>query len=116
MESTLILEYLEGSWRRQALMPAAGKRDWKRCGSRDSRSPPATRAWTLLYSASGARRRIPRALYERSLGQALAAYPELEDAVGSAQPAAGRGPNAADVATAVAWRFGQFYNAELVPA
>ncbi len=28
----------------------------------------------------------------------------------------GEGPNAADVVTAVAWRFGQYYNAELVPA
>jgi glutathione S-transferase len=37
--------------------------------------------------------------------------------VGRAHPwLQGDGPNAADVVTAVAWRFGQFYNADLVPA
>jgi glutathione S-transferase len=55
--------------------------------------------------------------YERVLGQTLAAYTVLEDAAGRAGPwLQGEGPDAADVATAVAWRFGQYYHAELVPA
>ena len=54
---------------------------------------------------------------ERVLGQALAAFTALEDAAGAAKPwLQGAGPNAADVVTAVAWRFGQHYNADLVPA
>jgi glutathione S-transferase len=55
--------------------------------------------------------------HERVLGQALAAFTVLEDAVGRADPwLQGAGPNAADIVTAVAWRFGQHYNADLVPA
>ena len=55
---------------------------------------------------------------ERVIGQANAAYGELE------RTAAARGegwlqgaePNAADIAVACAWRFGQYYNAVEVPA
>jgi glutathione S-transferase len=55
--------------------------------------------------------------HDRALGQALAAFSALEDAAGNARPwLQGAGPNAADIAAAVAWRFGQHYNRERVPA
>ncbi len=80
--------------------------------------PPATRAFRSSTSASAAppeKRHEP--WYERVLGQTLAAFTALEDAAGRANPwLQGAGPNAADIAVAVAWRFNQYYHAQLVPA
>jgi glutathione S-transferase len=119
MDSTLILDYLEGLVAPdRRLMPAAGKARQEALRLTGLALAACDKGVTLIYE----RERRPsekfhEPWYERSLGQALAAYSELEDAVGNAQPwLQGEGPNAADVATAVAWRFGQYYNAELVPA
>jgi glutathione S-transferase len=55
--------------------------------------------------------------FERVTGQAHAAFGELEKDAARAKPwLQGEGPNAADVAVACAWRFGQYYNAVEVPA
>lgn len=55
--------------------------------------------------------------YERVVGQTLAAFEALEPAASAARPwLQGEHLNAADVMTAVAWRFGQFYDAEQIPA
>jgi glutathione S-transferase len=55
---------------------------------------------------------------DRVVGQANAAYGELESAVTARGDAwlQGKTLNAADIAVACAWRFGQYYNAVEVPA
>jgi glutathione S-transferase len=54
---------------------------------------------------------------ERVVGQANAAFAELEKAAAQARPwLQGAGLNAADVVVACAWRFGQYYDAKEVPA
>ena len=119
MDSTLILDYLEGLVApARRLMPAAGKARQEALRLTGLALAACDKGVTLIYE----RERRPsekfhEPWYERSLGQALAAYSGLEDAAGDAQPwLQGQEPNAADVATAVAWRFGQYYNAELIPA
>jgi glutathione S-transferase len=119
MDSTLILDYLEGLVApERRLMPAAGKARQEALRLTGLALAACDKGVTLIYE----RERRPaekfhEPWYERSLGQALAAYSALEDAVGRASPwLQGDGPNAADVVTAVAWRFGQYYNADLVPA
>jgi glutathione S-transferase len=53
----------------------------------------------------------------RIVGQANAAFGELEPAVRRAKPwLGGERFDAADVAVACAWRFGQYYDAAEVPA
>jgi glutathione S-transferase len=119
MDSTLILDYLEGlAAPGKRLMPAAGKERLEALRLTGLALAACDKGVSLIYE----RERRPAEKfhgpwYERSLGQALAAYMALEDAAGRASPwLQGKGPNAADVVTAVAWRFGQYYNAELVPA
>ena len=119
MDSTLILDYLEGLVPpERRLMPLAG--DARREALRITGLALAAcdKGVSLVYERE---QRPPEKRhepwYERVLGQALAAYSALEDAAGRASPwLQGAGPNAADVVTAVAWRFGQYYNAELIPA
>jgi glutathione S-transferase len=55
---------------------------------------------------------------ERVIGQANAAYGELERAAAARRGAwlQDESPNAADIAVACAWRFGQYYNQVEVPA
>ena len=54
---------------------------------------------------------------DRIVGQANAAYAELEGTVAKARAwLQGGRISAADVVTACAWRFGQFYNPEEIPA
>ncbi len=119
MDSTLILDYLEGLVPPdRRLMPPSG--DARREALRITGLALAAcdKGVSLVYERE---QRPPEkrhdAWYERVLGQAIAAYLALEDAAGKASPwLQGAGPNAADVVTAVAWRFGQYYNAQLVPA
>lgn len=119
MDSTLILDYLEGLVAPdKRLMPAAGKERLEALRLTGLALAACDKGVSLIYEREqrpAEKRHDP--WYERSLGQALAAYTALEDAAGRARPwLQGEGPNAADVVTAVAWRFGQYYNAELVPA
>ena len=119
MDSTLILDYLEGLVAPdKRLMPLSG--DARREALRITGLALAAcdKCVSLIYEREqrpAEKRHGP--WYERVLGQALAAFSALEDTAGRADPwLQGAGPNAADIATAVAWRFGQYYNAELIPA
>ena len=119
MDSTLILDYLEGLVAPgKRLMPASGPARLEALRLTGLALAACDKGVSLIYEREqrpAEKRHDP--WYERSLGQALAAYAALADAAGRASPwLQGEGPNAADVATAVAWRFGQYYNAELVPA
>ena len=119
MDSTLILDYLEGLVPpERRLTPLAGDARRETLRIAGLALAACDKGVSLIYERE---QRPPEkrheAWYERVLGQAIAAYSALEDAAGKAGPwLQGEGPNAADVVTAVAWRFGQYYNAELLPA
>lgn len=119
MDSTLILDYLEGLVALdKRLMPLSGDARREALRLTGHALAACDKGVSLIYERErrpAEKRHEP--WYERNLGQALAAFSALEDAAGRADPwLQGAGPNAADIATAVAWRFGQYYNAELVPA
>ena len=117
MDSTLIVDYLETCVEPgRALMPAG--------------SPARREALRLIGLAMAACEKCVSIVYEkeqravvdpkwmaRVTGQANAAFGELEKAAAAAKPwLQGERLNAADVAVACAWRFGQYYNAVEVPA
>jgi len=119
MDSTLILDWLETTVApEKRLMPPGG--DARREALRITGLALAAcdKCVSLVYEHEqrpAEKRHEP--WRERVLGQALAAFAALEDAAGHASPwLQGPGPNAADIITAVAWRFGQYYNADLIPA
>ena len=119
MDSTLILDYLEHCVAAgNGLMPPGGE--------------PRKVALRLIGLAMAANEKGVSLVYEkeqrppekvhqpwvdRTIGQVHAAFGELEKAVVDARPwLQGERMNAADVAVAVAWRFGQHYNSKEVPA
>ena len=117
MDSTLIVDYLETCVEPgRALMPAG--------------SPARREALRLVGLAMAACEKCVSIVYEkeqravvdpkwmaRVVGQANTAFGELEKAAARARPwLQGETLNAADVAVACAWRFGQYYNAVEVPA
>jgi glutathione S-transferase len=119
MDSTLILDYLESTVpAARRLMPSDG-------GDRRE-------ALRLIGLALAACEKCVQVVYEREqrppekrhmpwfdrvVGQALAAFDALEPVAARARPGLmGEGFNAADVMVAVAWRFGQFYDADVIPA
>ena len=119
MDSTLIIDYLEHCVAPgKALMPGRG--------------PARKEALRLVGLAMAACEKCVQIVYEkeqrpvekrhgpwldRVVGQANAAFGELESAVGKAQPwLQGERLTGADVAVACAWRFGQYYDAAEVPA
>ncbi len=119
MDSTLILDYLEGlvpPGRR--LMPPSGEARREALRITGLALAACDKGVSLVYEHEqrpADKRHEP--WHERVLGQTLAAFTLLEDAVGRANPwLQGDVPNAADIVTAVAWRFGQYYNADLIPA
>jgi glutathione S-transferase len=119
MDSTLICDYLDTlAGPKRALMPA---------------EPGARReALRLIGLALAATEKCVQVVYERDnrpkevrhqpwldrvVRQANTAFALLESEAGRAAPwLQGQRPNAADVALACAWRFGQFYDAAEVPA
>lgn len=119
MDSTLILDYVE------SIAPAA-----KRLMPADVE--PRKKALRLIGLAMAACEKCVQIVYEkeqrpadkrhgpwveRVVGQANAAFGELEREAAAAQPwLQGKAINAADVAVACAWRFGQFYDSAEVPA
>jgi glutathione S-transferase len=119
MDSTLILDYLEGLVPpEKRLMPLGGEARREALRIVGLALAACDKCVSLVYERE---QRPPEKRHEpwneRVLGQTLAAFTALEDAVGRASPwLQGPRPNAADVVTAVAWRFGQYYNAALVPA
>ena len=119
MDSTLILDYLEHCVAAgNGLMPPGGE--------------PRKRALRLIGLAMAANEKGVSLVYEkeqrppdklhqpwvdRTIGQIHAAFGELEKSAARTRPwLQGERMDAADVAVAVAWRFGQFYNAKEVPA
>ena len=119
MDSTLILDYLESLVApARRLMPLGGLERREALRLVGFALAGCDKCVALVYEREqrpAERRHEP--WYERSLGQASAAFSVLEDVVGSASPwLKGPEPNAADVAVAVAWRFAQYYHAELLPA
>lgn len=119
MDSTLIVDYLEHVVAPQKrLMPADGRERQE--------------ALRLVGIAMAACEKCVQIVYEkeqrpadkrhqpwlaRVAGQANAAFGELERAARKAKPwIQGERLNAADVAVACAWRFGQHYDAAEVPA
>jgi glutathione S-transferase len=118
MDSTLILDYLEHCVAAgNNLMPPGGE--------------PRKRALRLIGLAMAANEKNVALVYEkeqrppdkfhapwfeRSTGQVHSAFGELEKALSGASPwLGGERLDASDVAVAVAWRFGQFYNAKEIP-
>ena len=119
MDSTLILDYLEGLVPpERRLMPLAGAARQEALRITGLALAACDKCVALIYEQEqrpADKRHGP--WHERVLGQALAAFTVLEDAAGRANPwLQGAGPNAADIVMAVTWRFGQHYNADLVPA
>ncbi|MGZ5114310.1 MAG: glutathione S-transferase family protein [Usitatibacter sp.] len=119
MDSTLILDYLEGLVEpARRLLPLDGK--------------PRREALRLTGLALAACEKCVQIVYEkeqrpadkrhppwlaRVTEQANTAFGELEKAAVRAKPwLQGERLNAADVAVACAWRFGQYYDAAEVPA
>jgi glutathione S-transferase len=119
MDSTLIVDYLEHVVAPQKrLMPADGRERQE--------------ALRLVGLAMAACEKCVQIVYEkeqrpaekrhdpwlaRVVGQANAAFGELERSAAKAKPwLQGSRLNAADVAVACAWRFGQYYDAAEVPA
>jgi glutathione S-transferase len=119
MDSTLIVDYLEHcAAPSKALMPA--------------RAAERQEALRLVGLALAACDKCVQVVYEkeqrpahkrhapwldRVVGQANAAFVELERAAGKARPwLQGERLNGADVAVACAWRFGQYYVDGEVPA
>ena len=119
MDSTLILDYLEDLVAPgKRLMPATGEARREALRIIGLALAACDKGVSLVYEREqrpADKRHEP--WYERVLGQVLAAFMLLEDAAGRASPwLQGAGPGAADIATAVAWRFNQYYQADLVPA
>jgi glutathione S-transferase len=119
MDSTLILDYLEHCVAAgNGLMPPGG--DPRKAALRQIGLAMAAneKGVSLVYEKE---QRPPEKLHQpwvdRTVGQIHAAFGELEKAVTGARPwLQGERMNAADVAVAVAWRFGQHYNSKEVPA
>lgn len=119
MDSTLILDYLEGLVApEKRLMPAAGvpRREALRLvGLAMAACEKAVQIVYEFEQRPAEKRHAP--WLERVTEQANAAYGELERAAAKATPwLQGDRFGAEDVAVAVAWRFGQYYNAECIPA
>ena len=117
MDSTLIVDYLETCVEPgRALMPAG--------------SPARREALRLIGLAMAACEKCVSIIYEkeqravidpkwmaRVTAQANTAFGELEKAAASARPwLQGATLNAADIAVACAWRFGQYYDAREIAA
>jgi glutathione S-transferase len=118
MDSTLILDYLEGLVPpERRLMPLARGPRREALWITGLALAACDKCVSLVYEQEqrpAERRHEP--WRDRVLNQALAAFTVLEDAVGQANPWLQEAwPTAADVVTAVAWRFAQHYNADLVP-
>ena len=118
MDSGLILDYLETCVEPgRALMPPAGpaRRDALRLVGL-AMAACEKNVQMVYEKEQRPAEKLHAPWFERVRGQAHAAFGELERAAGKAKPwLQGERFNAADVAVAVAWRFGQFYNSAEVP-
>ena len=119
MDSTLIIDYLEHCVApAKALMPARGVERQEALRLVALAMAACEKGVQIFYERSqrpAEKRHGP--WVDRVVGQANAAFAELERAASKARPwLQGERINAADVAVACAWRFGQFYDAAEVPA
>jgi glutathione S-transferase len=119
MDSTLILDYVESTVEpSRRLMPALVEPRKEALRITGLALAAADKCVSIVYEKQqrpADKRHEP--WLERVTGQANAAFAELERAVSHAKPwLQGNRMTAADVVTACAWRFGQFYNAAEVPA
>jgi glutathione S-transferase len=119
MDSTLILDHLEGLVPpARRLMPQEGKARLEALRLTGFALAACEKCVQVVYEKN---QRPPEkqhdAWLQRVIGQAHAAFGELEKSVAKAQPwLQGDRFNAADVIVACAWRFGQYYNSVEVPA
>lgn len=119
MDSTLILDYIEGQVdASRRLMPANGIERREALRLTGLALAAADKIVNVVYEKT---QRPSHLRYEpwleRVIGQANAAFVELERAASKASPwLQGNRFNAADVVVACAWRFGQFYESGTVLA
>ena len=119
MDSTLILDYLEGRvTAEKRLMPAEGAARREALRLTGLALAACEKCVQIVYEHN---QRPEEKRHEpwlaRVTEQANAAFGELEAEVAQAKPWLQGGKlNAADVAVACAWRFGQFYDSTQVPA
>jgi len=119
MDSTLIVDYLEHVVApAKALMPPHGTERQEALRLIGLAMAACEKCVQIVYEKQ---QRPPEKRhdpwFQRVAGQANAAFGELERACAKARPwLQGERLNAADVAVACAWRFGQFYDAAEVPA
>ena len=119
MDSTLILDYLEAT-----VDPAARLLPVDLDGRRRALHvigfalAAADKCVNIVYeNEQRPKDKIHPAWLERVVGQANTAFAQLEPMAARAKPwLHGDRFTAADVMTAVAWRFGQYYNAAEIPA
>ena len=119
MDSTLIVDYLEHVVAPQKrLMPAAAAERLEALRLVGLAMAACEKCVQIVYEKEqrpADKRHAP--WLERVVGQANAAFGELERAAEKPKPwLQGEKFNAADVAVACAWRFGQYYDAAEVPA
>jgi glutathione S-transferase len=119
MDSTLIVDYLEHVVAPQkSLMPAGGRERQEALRLVGLAMAACEKCVQMVYEKEqrpADKRHDP--WFDRVAGQANAAFAELEKALAAARPwLQGDKLNAADVAVACAWRFGQYYDSAEVPA
>ena len=119
MDSTLILDYLEERVvPARRLMPASGAARREALRLTGLALAACEKCVQIVYEHNQRpeeKRHEP--WLERITAQANAAFVELERAAERASPwLQGERMDAGDVMVACAWRFGQFYNARVVPA
>jgi glutathione S-transferase len=118
MDSTLIVDYLEHVVApSKRLMPQGGRERQEALRLVGLAMAACEKCVQLVYEKQRPEDKRHEPWLARVAGQANAAFTELECAAGSAAPwVQGESFNAADVAVACAWRFGQYYDSVEVPA
>ena len=119
MDSTLILDYLEATVSvGKRLLPADLDGRRKALHVIGFALAATDKSVQMVYEKEQRpKEKIHPAWLERIVGQANTAFAQLEPMAARAKPFLhGKRFTAADVMTAVAWRFGQYYNSAEIPA
>ena len=119
MDSTLILDYLEATVApAKRLLPVEIDRRRRALSVIGFALAAADKCVSIVYEKEQRPKdKVHPVWLERVVGQANTAFGELEPMAASASPwLHGERFTAADMMTAVAWRFGQYYNAAEIPA
>jgi glutathione S-transferase len=119
MDSTLILDYVEGRVvPEKRLMPADGMARREALRLHGLALAACEKCVQIVYEFNQRPEEKRHAPWlDRVMAQANAAYAELERTAGARSTAWLQGDtlNASDVVVAITWRFGQYYNAKYVP-